>query len=164
MLRVSQNKIKKRIKELGKQISIDYPDGLHIIAILKGSVIFLADLVREITVPITYSFITASSYGVSMESSGKVQYTLGIDPVDKEKDILLLDDIADTGLTLNVITEVLSEYNLKICVLLNKLSRRQVNINIDYIGFEIPDEFVVGYGLDYGEKFRQLPYIQSLKI
>lgn len=159
--------ISRKVKEMGKQLEKDYSGKeIILIGVLKGANIFLGDLVREINLPVYIDFMAVSSYGLSTESSGVVRILKDLDLEIEDKHVLVVEDIIDTGLTLKYITENLKSRkvaSLKICTLLDKPSRRKCNLDIDYIGFEIPDEFIVGYGIDYGEKYRNLPYIATLK-
>ena len=163
----SQEQIENRIKELGKQISRDYQgQDLLVIGVLKGAFIFMADLVRKIDLPLELDFISVSSYGASTVSSGEVRITKDLDYSVEGKSILLVEDIVDTGLTLNYIQEILKKRNpksVKICCLLDKPSRRKSKVVAKYIGFTIEDAFVVGYGLDYAGKYRNYPAVGILK-
>lgn len=158
--------IQIRIKELADMISKDYSGkDLLVIGILKGAFMFFSDIVRLIRVPLIIDFIIASSYAKT-ESSGEVKVYYDVRENVSDKDVILIDDIVDTGITLNEIRErILARYpkSLKICVLLNKKERRIIDVPLDYVGFDIPNEFVVGYGLDYENKFRNLPYISVFK-
>ena len=164
---LSEEQIQKRVKELGQEISLDYQDkNLMVVGILKGAVIFMADLVKSIKLPITMDFMAVSSYGSSTISTGEVRIIKDLDFSVEGKDILIIEDIIDTGLTLNYLTDNLRKRgasSVKICTLLDKVDRRTVGVPVDYLGFEIPDEFVVGYGLDYAEQYRNLPYVGALK-
>ncbi len=157
----SRNEIQKRVKEIASQISGDYAGReLVIIGILKGAFIFMADLVREINVPCKFDFVRVASYGASSESSGKVVMTKDIETSIKGRDTLIVEDIVDTGLTLQYLVNWLKERSpnsLRICVFLDKRKRRKVTFEADYVGFTIDDGFVVGYGLDFNEQFRFLP-------
>ncbi len=159
----TREEIQRRVKELGIQISKDYKDKkLLIISLLKGSFIFTADLVREISIPLKIEFMTTSSYGHSRESTGKVQVLYDIEGDLKGYDVLIADDIADTGITMDFVINYLKSKNpnsVKSCVLLDKPSRRRVELEADYVGFTIPDKFIVGYGLNYGDYYRNLPYV-----
>ncbi len=164
----SESEIKNKVKELGERISNDYKEckSITVVGILKGAMIFMSDLVRSISVPVFFDFIAVSSYGSSTESSGAVRILKDLDKNVESKHMLIVEDIVDTGLTLNYLTNNLRNRNvasLKVCTLLDKPSRRKVDVRIDYNGFEIPDEFVVGYGLDFNERYRNLPYIAVLK-
>ncbi len=165
---VSTEAIQKRCKDLGAQISADYAgQDLLLVCILKGGVIFLSDLSRALTIPHAIDFMAISSYGgTRIESSGIVRILMDLNTNIENRHVLIVEDIIDTGRTLQYIIENLrtrDPASLKICTLLNKYSRREVPIHVDYIGFDIPNEFVVGYGLDYGEHYRNLPYIGVLK-
>ncbi|MEG0075815.1 MAG: hypoxanthine phosphoribosyltransferase [Eubacterium sp.] len=164
---IEREVIAKRVTEMGKRLSVDY-EGKNpiVICILKGSIIFFADLIREIKVPIEIDFVKASSYGRKTESTGMVvlEHELSIDV--KDKHILLVEDIVDSGNTLKCLFDAFKEKgaaDIKICTLLDKPERRVVEVKVDYTGFDIPDEFVVGYGLDYAQKYRNIPYIGILK-
>ncbi|MCL0071881.1 hypoxanthine phosphoribosyltransferase [Peptococcaceae bacterium] len=164
----SESEIKNKIKELGERISNDYKEceSITVVGILKGAVIFMSDLVRSISVPVFFDFMAVSSYSSSTESSGVVRILKDLDKNVESKHVLIVEDIVDTGLTLNYLINNLRNRNvvsLKVCTLLDKPSRRKVDVRIDYNGFEIPDEFVVGYGLDFNECYRNLPYIAVLK-
>jgi len=159
--------IQKRVGELAARISEDYAGReLIIIGVLKGAFIFMADLIREISIPCRVDFARLASYGAGSESSGKVVMTKDIETSIKDKDILIVEDILDTGLTLQYFVEWLQERNprsLKICVFLDKRKRRKVSFEADYVGFTIDDGFVVGYGLDFNEKYRFTPDIYVIK-
>ncbi len=163
---LTSDDIAAKVKQLGEQISKDY-DGqnLLIIGILKGAVIFMSDLVREIKTPHSFDFMAVSSYGVSTKSSGVVRIMKDLERSIEGYHILIVEDIIDTGLTLKYLLENLRSrkpLSVKVCTLLDKPSRRLVEVQPDYNGFSIPDEFVIGYGLDYNERFRHLPYIGVL--
>ncbi len=160
------NQIQDKVKELAEKISKDYEGkDLLVVALLKGAFMFASDLVKAIRVPLTIDFITASSY-VKTGTSGEVKVHCDVREDIRNKNVLLVEDIADTGITLNYIRERFLQRepkSLRICVLLDKKERRIVDVPLDYVGFEIPNEFVVGYGLDYDNKFRNLPYIAIFK-
>jgi hypoxanthine phosphoribosyltransferase len=160
---LSTEQIGAKVKELGKQISRDYAgQEIFVIGILKGAFVFCADLMRTITVPCKVDFMAVSSYGQSTESSGVIKIMKDLDKSVEGKHVLLVEDIVDSGLTLRYLREHLehqSPASVKICVLLDKPSRRKTEVKVDYRGFEIPDEFIVGYGIDYAENYRNLPYI-----
>ncbi|HZV46114.1 MAG TPA: hypoxanthine phosphoribosyltransferase [Thermodesulfovibrionales bacterium] len=163
---LTTRQIQAKVKELAQNISKDYV-GKEILAvgILKGSFMFFSDIVREIEVPLTLDFILASSY-VKSETSGEVKIHYDIREDISDKHVLLIDDIVDTGITLNQIRErILSRFplSLKICTFLDKKERREVDIPLDYVGYVIPNQFVVGYGLDYDNKYRNLPYISIFR-
>ena len=159
----SQEQISEKLKELGEKISKDYEGkNLLVISLLKGSFIFCADLVRQITVPVKIEFMTTSSYGHSEESSGTVQVVSDVKSDLEGYDVLVVDDITDSALTMDFVMKNLKTKNpnsIKSCVLLDKPSRRKVELVPDYCGFEIEDKFVVGYGLNYGDYYRNVPYV-----
>ncbi len=159
----SEEQIASRLKELGAQISEEYKDkNLLVVSLLKGSFIFCADLVRNITVPVKIEFMTTSSYGHGEESSGKVKMVSDIPSDISGYDVLVVDDITDTALTMDFVINHIKSKNpksVKSCVLLDKPSRRKVELVPDYCGFEIEDKFVVGYGLNYGDYYRNIPYV-----
>ncbi len=163
----TQDQIKARTRELGQLISRDYTgQDLLLVCILKGAITFLADLMRQISVPHAVDFMAISSYGASTESSGVVRILKDLDCNITGRNVLIVEDIIDTGRTLDYITKNLATRrpkSLRICSLLSKPSRRQIDIPVDYVGFEIPNKFVIGYGLDFGEIYRNLPYIGVLK-
>jgi len=164
---ITEERIQARVAELGRQIARDYQGGnLFMVGILKGAAIFLADLARSIAIPATFDFMAVSSYGAATKSSGAVRILKDIDQPLDGRDVLIVEDIVDTGLTLNYLHDLFAARNprsLRICALLDKKERRQVPVGVDYCGFEIPNEFVVGYGLDYRELYRNLPLIGVLK-
>lgn len=159
--------LQKAVKKLGKQISADYEGkNLMLVAVLKGSVIFMADLMRAITIPVSIDFMSVSSYGAGVKSSGVVKIIKDLDHDLTGYDVLIVEDILDSGLTLSYLTNVLRQRNvssIKICTLLDKPERRKVDIKPDYACFVVPDKFVVGYGLDYDQKYRNLPYVGVVK-
>ena len=159
----SQQEIKHTIVRLAAEIKKDY-QGKHplFISILKGSFVFLADLIRQLDLPLEVDFVKVSSYGSSKETSGKVKMVQGLNTPIKGRDVLVVEDIVDTGLTLSFLLGHLQKKNpasLKLCALADKPSRRQVPVPIDYLGFTVPDKFIVGYGIDWDENFRYLPDI-----
>src|SRR5699024_5663112 len=164
---VSSEEIHKRVKKLSQEITEDYKGKyLMLVGILKGAVIFMSELVQNINLPITMDFMAVSSYGNSSQSSGVVRIIKDLDCYIEGKDILIVEDIIDTGLTLDYLTDNLKKRgpkSVKICTLLDKPERREVKVPVDYVGFQVPDEFIVGYGIDYAEKYRNLPYISALK-
>ena len=165
---IGQQELQARIAELGKAISVDYQDKCPLlICILRGAVIFLSDFIRQLTVPHEIDFMAVSSYGgTRTESSGVVRILMDLTTSIEGRDVLIVEDIVDSGLTLDYIISNLKTRrpaSLRTCVLLNKQERREVDVSLDYVGFTIPDKFVVGYGLDYGEKYRNLPFIGVLK-
>ncbi|MCR5108301.1 MAG: hypoxanthine phosphoribosyltransferase [Lachnospiraceae bacterium] len=159
----TEEQVDARIRELGETISKDYAGkSLHLICILRGSVFFACELAKRITIPVSIDFMSVSSYGDDTISSGVVKVTKDLDDVIKDRDVLVVEDIIDTGHTLGYLLDRLKARgpkSLKLCALLDKPDRREVEVNIDYTGFTIPDEFIVGYGLDYAQKYRNLPYI-----
>lgn len=163
----SEEKIIEKVKELGEIISRDYKGkDLIVVGVLKGSVLFAADLIKNITVPCEIDFMAVSSYGNSTESSGVVRILKDLDHSIEGKDILIVEDIVDSGITLSYLSKYLKARkanSIEIVTLLNKPARRTTDIHVKYIGFEVPDEFIVGYGIDYAEKYRNLPYIGVLK-
>ena len=165
---VSEEQLKAKVAELGAQISRDYAGkNLVLVSILKGSVVFMADLMRAVSIPCNIDFMVVSSYGGSnTTTSGLVKIIKDLDGDLSGKDVLIVEDILDTGVTLSNLVPMLKMRNpnsVKICTILDKPSRRKANIQPDYEGFQVPDEFVVGYGLDYDEKYRNLPYVGVLK-
>ncbi|MDK2932537.1 MAG: hypoxanthine phosphoribosyltransferase [Clostridiales bacterium] len=164
---LTREQLKEKTKELGKIISQDYKGKkLMVICVLKGGVMFTTDLIREITLPVELDFMAISSYGAATSTSGVVRILKDLETDVEGKDILIVEDIIDSGLTLKYLKELLisrGPKSVKICTILNKPARRQENVHVDYIGFDIPDEFVVGYGLDYAEKYRNLPFVGILK-
>jgi hypoxanthine phosphoribosyltransferase len=164
---IDTSALAERVKELGAQISADYAGKeILMIGVLRGAVIFMADLARAIDVPVAIDFMAVSSYGVSSRSSGVVRILKDLDESVENKHLLIVEDIIDTGLTLKYLLENLESRkpaSIKLCTLLNKPSRRKTEVKIDYNGFDIPDFFVVGYCLDYAEKYRNLPFIGVLK-
>ncbi len=164
---ISEEEIKKIVKKLGKEITEDYKNkNLILISVLKGSVVFMADLMREIDLPLKIDFMIVSSYGDKTVSSGKVKIVKDLDIDLSDLDVLMVEDILDTGRTLSSLIEILKTRkpkSLKLCTFLDKPDRRQTRIEADYVGAQIPDEFVVGYGLDFDQKYRNLPYVGVLK-
>jgi hypoxanthine phosphoribosyltransferase len=157
--------IQRRVREMAAQIHRDHPDGVHFIGVLKGAYVFLSDLARAIPGDCSLDFIAVSSYGKSTKSSGEVQLLKDLESGVEGRDVIIVEDIVDTGLTLNYMQQILlarSPRHLRTACLLSKPSRRQVDVKVDYIGFEIEDKFVVGYGLDYAEQYRNLPHIAVL--
>ena len=163
----SEEELEAKCAELGAQISKDYEGkNLLLVSVLKGAVVFMTDLMRHITVPCSIDFMVVSSYGSGVKTSGVVKIVKDLDADLAGKDLLIVEDILDTGVTLSNLVPMLKMRNpnsVKICTILDKPSRRKANIQPDYEGFQVPDEFVVGYGLDYDEKYRNLPYVGVLK-
>ena len=164
---LSEDEIREKVRELGGKITADYKNSnLMLVTVLKGAVVFLADLMRQIDVPAEIDFMVVSSYGSGVKSSGVVKIVKDLDVPLAGKDILIVEDILDSGLTLSYIKELLESRgprSIRIATLLDKPSRRKVDLQSDNIGFSVPDEFVIVYGLDYDEKYRNLPYIGILK-
>ena len=161
---VDEEKIDARVRELGEQISRDYAGReVHMICILKGGVFFMCELAKRITVPVTMDFMQVSSYGGGTKSSGIVKISKDLDETIEEKDVLIVEDIIDSGRTLSYLIPVLQQRrpaSIRLCTLLDKPDRREVdNVHVEYTGFVIPNAFVVGYGLDYDQRYRNLPYI-----
>ena len=163
----SEEELEAKCAELGAQISKDYEGkNLLLVSVLKGAVVFMTDLMRHITVPCSIDFMVVSSYGSGVKTSGVVKIVKDLDADLAGKDLLIVEDILDTGVTLSNLVPMLKMRNpnsVKICTILDKPSRRKSDIQPDYEGFQVPDEFVVGYGLDYDEKYRNLPYVGVLK-
>lgn len=163
----SEETLNARLTELGEQITSDYAgQPLTVIGILKGSNIFTSDLVRKINLPLKMDFMAVSSYGNATESTGVVRIIKDLDGSVEGENLLIVEDIVDSGLTLKYLKEILLTRNpasVKICTLLDKPARRKESVAIDYLGFEVPDEFIVGYGIDYAECYRNLPYVGILK-
>lgn len=160
---ISEEDVDKRIQELGEQISRDY-DGkeIHLVCVLRGGSFFMCELAKRITVPVSLDFMSVSSYGNDTKSSGAVRIVKDLDDSLEGKDVLVVEDIIDSGRTLSYLLELLKDRkpsSLKLCTLLDKPDRRVVDVDIDYTAFQVPDRFVVGYGLDYAQKYRNLPYI-----
>ncbi|MGB6420318.1 MAG: hypoxanthine phosphoribosyltransferase [Anaerolineales bacterium] len=165
---IDEGKLQERIAELGKEISRDYQnENLHLICILRGGIIFLSDLMRNITVPNTVDFMAVSSYGVTRQSTGQVRITLDLKDDIQDRPVLLVEDIVDSGYTIASVLEFLKTRHpksLRVCTLLNKPERREVEVPIHYCGFVIPNKFVFGYGLDMDEYYRNLPFIATVDL
>ncbi len=164
---VTAEDLKRRVLELGQEISRDYAERpLLLIGVLKGAVFFLSDLMRYIDVPVEVDFMAVASYGSATDSSGVVRILKDLDASIEGRDVLIVEDIVDSGLTLQYLLRNLGSRNpssLEVCALLTKPERRKVDLPTRYVGFEIPDRFVVGYGLDYAERYRNLPYVAALE-
>ena len=160
---LNEEEVDKRIKEIAEQINKDYEGkSVHLICILKGGVFFTCELAKRLTVPVTLDFMSVSSYGSGTQSSGVVKIVKDLDQPLEGKDVLIVEDIIDSGRTLYYLIDILKKRNPKsvhLCTLLDKPERRVRDVKVDYTCFDIPDEFVVGYGLDYAQKYRNLPYI-----
>ena len=166
---VSEEDVDKKITEIGEQISRDYAGkSVHLICVLKAGVFFMCELAKRISVPVSMDFMSVSSYGADTKSSGVVKIVKDLDEPLEGKDVIIVEDIIDSGRTLSYLVEVLKQRNpnsIHICTLLDKSERRvKKQVVVDYVGFEIPDEFVVGYGLDYAQKYRNLPYIGVVEL
>lgn len=165
---ISEEEVEKRISELGKIISEEYEGKeIHMICVLKGGVFFMCQLAKHITVPVTMDFMSISSYGDDTSSSGVVKIIKDLDEPLEGKDVLVVEDIIDSGRTLSYLMEILEKRkpnSMRLCTLLDKPDRRVREVHVDHTGFEIPDEFVVGYGLDYKQRYRNLPYIGVVKM
>lgn len=160
---LTEETVNERIKELGEQISRDYAGkSIHLICILKGSVYFTCELAKRITIPVTMDFMQCSSYGAETKSSGIVKLAKDLDEPITDREVLIIEDIIDSGRTLSHLKGLLGQRkpaSLRLCTLLDKPSRRVVDVDVEYVGFQIEDKFVVGYGLDYDQHYRNLPYI-----
>ena len=165
---LTEEEVDKKIQEIGDRISRDYEGkNVHMICVLKGGAFFMCELAKRITVPVSLDFMSVSSYGSGTESSGNIKIVKDLDEPLDGKDVIIVEDIIDSGRTLSRLMELLSARNpksLKLCTLLDKPDRRVVDVKVDYTCFEIPDEFVVGYGLDYDQMYRNLPYIGIVKF
>jgi hypoxanthine phosphoribosyltransferase len=159
---ISADDIQQRVRVLAEEIRRDHPNGVHLVCVLKGAFVFLADLARELRGDATFDFMAVSSYGTSTKSSGQVQVLKDLDAGIEGRDVVIVEDIVDTGLTLTYLQDILrarAPRSLRTACLLSKPSRRKIDVKVEYVGFTIEDKFVVGYGLDHAEKYRNLPYI-----
>ena len=165
---VPEKDVDAKIAELGKKISEDYAGRqVHLVCVLKGGVFFMCELAKRITVPVTMGFMSVSSYGAGTESSGVVKIVKDLDEPLRDKNVIVVEDIVDSGRTLSYLLDMLKARGPKsmaLCTLLDKPDRRVIDVKVDYTGFQIPDEFVVGYGLDYDQRYRNLPYIGVVKF
>lgn len=165
---LDEEKVDARIRELGERISKEYAGrDVHLVCVLKGGVFFMTELAKRITVPVTMDFMSVSSYGNETSSSGVVRIVKDLDHTIENKHVIVVEDIVDSGNTLSYLLTILKERgpaSLALCTLLDKPSRREVDVAVDYTGFEIPDHFVVGYGLDYMQKYRNLPYVGIVEL
>ena len=163
---VAQEQMRSRIRELGRQISIDYAGkDLVLVGVLKGAYAFFADLARAIRIPVRVDFIIVTSYGTRAKTSGKVKLVTDLTETIRGKEVLLVEDIVDSGLTVQYLTKTFSKQkpkSIKVCTLLSKPERRVVDVQVQYVGFRIQNDYVVGYGLDYQQKYRNLPYLAVL--
>ena len=164
---LKRNEIARAIDRLASEIKRDYQGKQPLlIGVLKGSFVFMADLIRQLDLPLELDFVRLSSYGAARESSGKVRVVQGVKTPVKGRDVLVIEDIVDTGITISFLLDYLKKKqpaSLKLCALTDKPSRHRVPVSIDYLGFTVPDKFIVGYGIDFDEKFRYLPHIYSLE-
>jgi hypoxanthine phosphoribosyltransferase len=159
---ISADQIQQRVREMAQEIRRDHPDGVHLVCVLKGAFVFLADLARHLPGEATLDFMAVSSYGMSTKSSGQVQVLKDLDAGIEGRDVVIVEDIVDTGLTLTYLQDILrarSPRHLRTACLLSKPSRRKIDVKVEYVGFSIEDKFVVGYGLDHAGKYRNLPDI-----
>jgi hypoxanthine phosphoribosyltransferase len=159
---ISADDIQRRVQSLAQEIHRDHPDGVHLVCVLKGAFVFLADLSRQLPATTTLDFMAVSSYGTSTKSSGQVQVLKDLGSPVEGRDVVIVEDIVDTGLTLTYLQDIIrarSPRHLRTACLLSKPSRRKIDVKVEYVGFTIEDKFVVGYGLDYAEQYRNLPYI-----
>lgn len=160
---LTEEEVDKRICEIGKKINEDYQGKeIHMICVLKGGVFFMCELAKRITIPVSFDFMSVSSYGDDTKSSGVVKIIKDLDQPLEGKDVIIVEDIIDSGRTLSYLIEILKQRkpaSMRLCTLLDKPERRERDVKVDYTCFEIPDKFVVGYGLDYAQKYRNLPYI-----
>lgn len=165
---IPEEDLAERIAELGAQISKDYEgESLYLICILRGAAPFACELAKRITVPVTIDYMTTSSYGSGTVSTGEVRIKSDVEIPVEGRNVLIVEDIIDSGNTLHFLLDVFKERNAKsvrLCTMLDKPERREVDVDVDYVGFTIPDEFVVGYGLDYDQKYRNLPYIGVVEL
>ena len=165
---IPEEDVNTRIEELGKKISEDYAGRqVHLICVLKGGVFFMCELAKRISVPVSIDFMSVSSYGDGTSSSGIVKIAKDLDESLEGKDVLIVEDIVDSGRTLYYLMDILGKRgprSMRLCTLLDKPDRRVRDVKVDYVGFEIPDEFVVGFGLDYAQKYRNLPYIGVVEL
>lgn len=165
---ISEEEVDARIRELGEKISKEYEGKhIHLICVLKGGVFFMCELAKRITVPVSMDFMCVGSYGDGTKSSGVVRLAKDLDESIENKEVLIVEDIIDSGNTLYYLMDVLRQRkpaSLRLCTLLDKPDRRVKDVHVDWTGFEIPDEFVVGYGLDYAQKYRNLPYIGVVEV
>ena len=165
---LTEEEVDKRIQEIGEQISKDYAGKqVHLVCVLKGGSFFMCELAKRITVPVSLAFMSVSSYGSDTKSSGVVKIVKDLDESLKDKDVIVVEDIVDSGRTLSYLLEMLRDRgpaSLRLCTLLDKPERRVIDVHVDYTGFNIPDEFVVGYGLDYDQRYRHLPYIGEVEF
>src|ERR1044071_8232681 len=159
---LSAAEIQQRVAEMAQEVTRDHPDGVHLVCVLKGAFVFLSDLARQLPGSTTLDFMAVSSYGTSTKSSGQVQVLKDLDSAIEGRDVVIVEDIVDTGLTLTYLQDIIrarAPRQLRTACLLSKPSRRKIDVKVEYVGFTIEDKFVVGYGLDYAEQYRNLPHI-----
>lgn len=165
---LTEEEVDKKIQEIGEQISKDYAgEQVHLVCVLRGGAFFMCELAKRITIPVSLDFMSVSSYGGDTKSSGVVKIVKDLDDSLAGKHVIVVEDIVDSGRTLSYLLEMLNDRgpkSMKLCTLLDKPDRRVVDVKVDYTGFQIPDEFVVGYGLDYDQKYRNLPYIGIVEL
>ena len=165
---LTEEEVDKKIQEIGEQISKDYAgEQVHLVCVLRGGAFFMCELAKRITIPVSLDFMSVSSYGGDTKSSGVVKIVKDLDDSLAGKNVIVVEDIVDSGRTLSYLLEMLKDRGpktMKLCTLLDKPDRRVVDVKVDYTGFQIPDEFVVGYGLDYDQKYRNLPYIGIVEL
>lgn len=165
---ISEEELSQRIQEMADQINEDYKEKeVHLIGVLRGASFFLCELAKRLTMPVTIDFMSVSSYGMGTVSSGNIKIKKDLDDSIEGKNVILIEDIIDSGRTLSCLGPMLKERgaaSLKLCTLLDKPDRREVDVDVDYVGFRIPDKFVVGCGLDYAQKYRNLPYIGEVEL
>ena len=165
---LTEREVDERIQAIGEQISKDYAGKqVHLVCVLKGGAFFMCELAKRISVPVSLDFMSVSSYGSNTKSSGVIRIVKDLDESLKDKDVIVVEDIVDSGRTLSYLLKMLQSRgprSLALCTLLDKPERRVVDVNVNYTGFQIPDEFVVGYGLDYDQRYRNLPYIGVVKF
>ena len=165
---LTEEEVDRKIQEIGEQISKDYAgEQVHLVCVLRGGAFFMCELAKRITVPVSLDFMSVSSYGGDTKSSGVVKIVKDLDDALAGKNVIVVEDIVDSGRTLSYLLEMLNDRgpkSMKLCTLLDKPDRRVVDVKVDYTGFQIPDEFVVGYGLDYDQKYRNLPYIGIVEL
>ncbi len=165
---LTEQEVDAKIQEIGERISRDYAGKqVHLVCVLKGGSFFMCELAKRITIPVSLDFMSVSSYGSETKSSGIVKIIKDLDEPLKDKEVIVVEDIVDSGRTLSYLLDLLKDRNpksLALCTLLDKPERRIVDVHVDYTGFQIPDEFVVGYGLDYDQKYRNLPYIGIVEL
>ena len=165
---LTEEEVDRKIQEIGEQISKDYAgEQVHLVCVLRGGAFFMCELAKRITVPVSLDFMSVSSYGGDTKSSGVVKIVKDLDDSLAGKNVIVVEDIVDSGRTLSYLLEMLNDRgpkSMRLCTLLDKPDRRVVDVKVDYTGFQIPDEFVVGYGLDYDQKYRNLPYIGIVKF